>query len=129
MNFGNVELESIKLTKYDRMTDFFEFELRYNLSGNPRVFVRKGAVKRTDVAVADIINELKNLNKEKVEVWDNSTLDIFSNVDTDDIEDVEKRLVYFFRRATDKITEFKHNKSASGYLDRYNSIAGFSMDL
>ena len=77
----------------------------------------------------DLLNELKNMNKQKVEVWDNSTLDTFSRVDIEDEENVEKKLVYFFRRINDKISEFKHNKSAAGYLDRYNSIAGFSMKL
>ncbi|MBS3155716.1 hypothetical protein J4413_00580 [Candidatus Woesearchaeota archaeon] len=129
MNFGKVELVSIKLTKYDRMTDYFEYELNCNVGETPKVFSRKGSVKRMDVAVADILNELKNMNKQKVEVWDNSTLDTFSRVDIEDEENVEKKLVYFFRRINDKISEFKHNKSAAGYLDRYNSIAGFSMKL
>ncbi|MBS3153425.1 hypothetical protein J4426_02590 [Candidatus Woesearchaeota archaeon] len=127
MILGKVNLISIKLIKYDRVADSFEYELVYNIEGVLRRFVRKGAPKNSDVMVEDIINELRNLNKEKVEVWDNSTLDTFSRMDTEDIDNVRKHLMYFFRRVTDKITEFKQNKSADGYLARYNSIVGFSI--
>ncbi len=129
MIIGNVNLVSIKLAKYDRMSDFYEYELTYNIEGDVKKFLRKGSTKNVEVMIGDIVNLLKNLNKEEVEVWDNSTLDTFSKMDEEDFENVRKQLMYFFKRVNDKITEFKQNKSAVGYLDKYNSIAGFSMSF
>ena len=129
MEVGKVNILSAKLTKYDRRANSFEYEILFESGGVKRKMVNTGTPGRVEPIVANIVKEIKEMSKVSVDVWDNSTLDTFSRIDDEIIENAERKLGLFFKRINDKITAVKQNKSADGYLNSYTSIAGYSMDF
>ena len=41
----------------------------------------------------------------------------------DDYEEVEEKLVLFFKKIKDKVRDFKNNKRAEGYINLYNGMS------
>ena len=129
MEVGKANILSAKLTKYDRRANTFEYEILFETNGVRQKIVNIGTPGKVDPIVANIIKEIKGMSKVSVDLWDNSSLDTFSKIDDEIIENAERKLGLFFKRVNDKITAVKTNKSADGYLNTYTSIAGYSMNF
>ena len=129
MDIGHVKLLSIKLTKYDRLADFFEYECICKIEGEERRFLKQGKPGDVDSIVKSVIDEIKEKGKITVELWDNSSLDTVPHVDVENLENAEKQLNLFFRKVNDKILQFKQNRDGQGYLDMYYDIVGSSISF
>ena len=129
MEIGKANILSAKLTKYDRRANTFEYEILFETNGAKQKIVNVGVPGKVEPIVASIIKEIKGMSKVSVDLWDNSSLDTFSKIDDEIIENAERKLGLFFKRVNDKITAVKTNKSADGYLNTYTSIAGYSMNF
>ncbi|MBI4158801.1 hypothetical protein HY500_00910 [Candidatus Woesearchaeota archaeon] len=129
MELGKANILSAKLTKYDRRANSFEYEILFEAGGVKKKIVNTGTPGRVEPIVAGIVKEIKNMSKVSVDLWDNSTLDTFSKIDDEIIDNAERKLGLFFKRVNDKIAAVKQNKSADGYLNTYTSIAGYSMNF
>ena len=129
MEIGKANILSAKLTKYDRRANTFEYEILFETNGAKQKIVNVGVPGKVEPIVASIIKEIKGMSKVSVDLWDNSSLDTFSKIDDEIIENAERKLGLFFKRVNDKIGAVKTNKSADGYLNTYTSIAGYSMNF
>ncbi len=129
MEIGKANILSAKLTKYDRRANSFEYEILFETNGVKKKIVNVGMPGRVEPIVADIIKSIKGMSKVSVDLWDNSSLDTFSKIDDEIIENAERKLGLFFKRVNDKIAAVKSNKSADGYLNTYTSIVGYSMNF
>ncbi|MBI2107294.1 hypothetical protein HYT57_04900 [Candidatus Woesearchaeota archaeon] len=129
MEIGKANILSAKLTKYDRRANTFEYEILFETNGAKQKIVNVGVPGKVEPIVASIIKEIKGMSKVSVDLWDNSSLDTFSKIDDEIIENAERKLGLFFKRVNDKIAAVKTNKSADGYLNTYTSIAGYSMNF
>ena len=129
MEIGKANILSAKLTKYDRRANSFEYEILFETNGVKQKIVNVGVPGKVEPIVANIIKEIKGMSKVSISLWDNSTLDTFSKIDDEIIENAERKLGLFFKRVNDKIGAVKTNKSADGYLNTYTSIAGYSMNF
>lgn len=118
-----IKFDRIKLSNYDRHSDLFDFKLFLIINDMPQKVSKKYKNDSPEALRDKIIDDVK----EEFSVSNfNSGDDILENVllvMIDDYEEVEDKLVIFFKKIKDRIRDFKNNKRAEGYINMYNSMS------
>lgn len=118
-----IKFDRLKISNYDRYKDEFDFKLFLMINNVPQKISKKYKNDTPEALRDKLMDEVKD---EFASMSSNLSDDILENallVMIDDYEEVEEKLVLFFKKIKDKVRDFKNNKRAEGYINLYNGMS------
>ena len=124
-----IKFDRLKISNYDRYKDEFDFKLFLMINNVPQKISKKYKNDTPEALRDKLMDEVKD---EFASMSSNLSDDILENallVMIDDYEEVEEKLVLFFKKIKDKVRDFKNNKRAEGYINFYNGMSDRARNL
>src|SRR3989344_2695274 len=118
-----IKFDRLKISNYDRYKDEFDFKLFLMINNVPQKISKKYKNDTPEALRDKLMDEVKD---EFASMSSNLSDDILENallVMIDDYEEVEEKLVLFFKKIKDKVRDFKNNKRAEGYINLNNGMS------
>ena len=123
-----IKLNELKINNYNRKDDSFILHVVIDVNGE-KDFLKKGyKIERFEDMTRDLINFIRESVKDKNK--SSLTSDLIESIVivrfADDLEELEEKLIKFFRKFSDLVKSFKNRGYSENYLMMYKTVDGFS---
>ncbi|MEK6841073.1 MAG: hypothetical protein AABW57_02010 [Nanoarchaeota archaeon] len=123
-----IKLNELKINNYNRNDDSFILHIVIDVNGE-KDFLKKGyKIERFEDMTRDLINFVRESVKDKNK--SSLTSDLIESIVivrfADDLEELEEKLIKFFRKFSDLVKGFKNRGYSENYLMMYKTVDGFS---
>ena len=123
-----IKLNELKINNYNRNDDSFILHIVIDVNGE-KDFLKKGyKIERFEDMTRDLINFVRESVKDKNK--SSLTSDLIESIVivrfADDLEELEEKLIKFFRKFSDLVKSFKNRGYSENYLMMYKTVDGFS---
>ena len=123
-----IKLNELKINNYDRKNDSFILHIVLDVNGEKRFLKRELRLGKYDEIVRDLINFMREHVKTSNKAEDD--YDVLGGVVVvrfaDDLDELEEKLVKFFKKFNDLVNSFKNRGYSENYLMTYKTVDGFS---
>ena len=123
-----IKLNELKINNYDRKNDSFILHIVLDVNGEKRFLKRELRLGKYDEVVRDLINFMREHVKTSNKAEDD--YDVLGGVVVvrfaDDLDELEEKLVKFFKKFNDLVNSFKNRGYSENYLMTYKTVDGFS---
>src|SRR3989344_4546398 len=126
-----IKLNELKINNYDRKNNSFILHIVLDVNGEKSFLKRELKLGKYDEIVHDLINFMREHVKTDNKAEDG--YDVLGGVVVvrfaDDLEELEEKLVKFFKKFNDLVNSFKNRRYSENYLMTYKTVDGFSLLL
>ena len=123
-----IKLNELKINNYDRKNNSFILHIVLDVNGEKSFLKRELKLGKYDEIVHDLINFMREHVKTDNKAEDG--YDVLGGVVVvrfaDDLEELEEKLVKFFKKFNDLVNSFKNRGYSENYLMTYKTVDGFS---
>ncbi len=123
-----IKLNELKINNYDRKNNSFILHIVLDVNGEKSFLKRELKLGKYDEIVHDLINFMREHVKTDNKAEDG--YDVLGGVVVvrfaDNLEELEEKLVKFFKKFNDLVNSFKNRGYSENYLMTYKTVDGFS---
>ena len=123
-----IKLNELKINNYDRKNNSFILHIVLDVNGEKSFLKRELKLGKYDEIVHDLINFMRKHVKTDNKAEDG--YDVLGGVVVvrfaDNLEELEEKLVKFFKKFNDLVNSFKNRGYSENYLMTYKTVDGFS---
>ena len=118
----------MKINNYNRNNDSFTLNISINVNNEKDLLKRDFRLGKYDAMTRDLINFIKEhvKGKNKTSLGDDIIESIVIVRFADDLEELEEKLMKFFKKFNDLVNNFKNRGYSENYLMTYKTVDGFS---
>ena len=123
-----IKLNELKINNYNRNNDSFILHAVIDVNGEKDFLKKEFKITKYDEMTRSLINFIrdhvkgKNKSEDSYNVMEDLVIIRFA----DDLEELEEKLVKFFRKFSDLVNSFKNRGYSENYLMNYKNVDGFS---
>ncbi|MCD4666415.1 hypothetical protein K8R47_01240 [archaeon] len=128
MNKILINVKSVKVLDYNRNTNNYDLEINLDINGNERNIKRTYEPKNAEIIYKDLIEFIKNKFEEENTVFSDDPLE-GNIILIDNVEDIEDKMIMFFKKLNDKVRGFKTMRVHEGFINMYHSFKGLSISF
>lgn len=123
-----IKINELKINNYDRHNDSFTLNIALDISGKKEFLKKFDKISKPEIMARDLINFVKEdtKSKNKPTQTDNLIEDLVIIRYAEDLEELEPKLISFFKRFNDLVKNFKNRGYSENYLMTYRTVDGFS---
>jgi len=123
-----IKLNELKINNYNRNDDSFILHVVIDVNGEKDFLKKEYKIERFEDMTRDLINFIRESVKDKNK--SSLTSDLIESIVivrfADDLEELEEKLIKFFRKFSDLVKSFKNRGYSENYLMMYKTVDGFS---